>query len=360
MQLFKSMLTFALACAVLSGVAQADYRSEFKAYQQAFAAGDIAGALRHGEAAWRAAEAELGDQSQTAVLAYNYAFLAVGYTPSKAVEPYRRALELTRKGVGPLDVHDVALGLAEVELLLDLDDKAKAKALEKAISEWKAAGANPVANAAGALKMLATYEFRNRNYKAARDLSDDSIDYYKTAADSDPEALAESLIISGAARFTPQNRKTIDLVEASIRLNEAISLFGPQRDIDTFDRRLAQAVTFRATVEALAKSLDPNYLGETGSRISSPTTLEKEYNRLMEKRASDEEKFKAGWRWATPKPDYCSKPFDVERVPPKYPKELEKRLGVGSTMIGFDTNENKIIRTVILSDISGGPFSPRL
>ena len=39
--------------------AQADYRSEYKQYADAFNAGDIERALKHGEAAWRDAETEL-------------------------------------------------------------------------------------------------------------------------------------------------------------------------------------------------------------------------------------------------------------------------------------------------------------
>lgn len=52
--------------------AQESYAKHFQTYQAAEAAGDTAKAILAAEAAWQAAETELGDHELTGILAYNY------------------------------------------------------------------------------------------------------------------------------------------------------------------------------------------------------------------------------------------------------------------------------------------------
>lgn len=57
----KALFAAIAVAALVSGPAAADHESEYRAYMAALDAGDIATALELGEAAWRAAETQLGD-----------------------------------------------------------------------------------------------------------------------------------------------------------------------------------------------------------------------------------------------------------------------------------------------------------
>ena len=72
-----------------------DYKAEYKAYNAAIEAGDEAEAIKRAEAAWQAAETELGDNQTTAILAYNYASLIYDKQPEKTTAAINRVMALT-------------------------------------------------------------------------------------------------------------------------------------------------------------------------------------------------------------------------------------------------------------------------
>ena len=57
----------------VSSYAQNEHVVHYLAYNKALDDGDSIAATEHAEAAWRTAEAELGDHQTTAILAYNFA-----------------------------------------------------------------------------------------------------------------------------------------------------------------------------------------------------------------------------------------------------------------------------------------------
>ena len=108
------------AALILSGaaIAQDGVMDHYAAYQDALAEGRSDDAVRAGQATWRAAETEWGESRETGVLAFNIASLLVRLSRSEeAIEPARRALELSENGVAAEDVPEddaqIVLGLAE-------------------------------------------------------------------------------------------------------------------------------------------------------------------------------------------------------------------------------------------------------
>ena len=69
-------IVYALAAGALGGggtaaAQDAEYLIEYRAFRAALEAGDTVRATAHAETAWQAAEELLGDDPQTATLAYN-------------------------------------------------------------------------------------------------------------------------------------------------------------------------------------------------------------------------------------------------------------------------------------------------
>ncbi|MBB4658887.1 energy transducer TonB [Parvularcula dongshanensis] len=95
-------LAVLLAAFALSGAAAQDRRhlEEYKAYLAAQQAGDAAATTRYAEAAWRAAETELGGHETTALLAQNYLWEVLLRDPEEAEEAAARALALGEQGLG--------------------------------------------------------------------------------------------------------------------------------------------------------------------------------------------------------------------------------------------------------------------
>ena len=131
---------FTIFAAFLAGIggAQADYKSEYKEYMAAFSAGDIEGALDHGEKAWRAAEEEIGAKATTAILAYNFGRVAASSDPRKAAEAFSRALEITKGGEGALSPTDMELWIAIARNRIESTNDTRS-ALKEKLAAQKAA-----------------------------------------------------------------------------------------------------------------------------------------------------------------------------------------------------------------------------
>lgn len=97
--MLKMTTTFAL-CLALGGTALAQTPPEvlkaYKSYNAAMAENDFKSALKHGKAAWKAAESTLGESKTTGDLAFNYGFLAKSRGEAKdAIPALERAADLS-------------------------------------------------------------------------------------------------------------------------------------------------------------------------------------------------------------------------------------------------------------------------
>jgi hypothetical protein len=353
------LLKFTMIAAVLSLAslpALADYKAEYKAYMAAIEAGDLPAALKYGEAAWRAAETELGTAATTAVLAYNYAALAGPFLPERAIEPYERALALTLKGYGELSVIDIKVRIAEAEVRMNESAainvrKDRVDALEALLeSHPELATESPEAYARGWRTYAAQKLDFGRNPQARR-AADIAIAAASTLEPPDRQLYVDTLIIGAIARLTSKFRETQDVVEAVALLNRSFALFPPQKDIDSFDRQLAMAMSWRLSVYALALNLDSASF-RTGTRLVRGD----EFARALESvqtRPSPEALFK----WSAPLAQNCSTELSWEdRESPVFPRADLNKGNIGAIIIGYDLNESGIDRTVILSDFTGTGF----
>ncbi|NNU14953.1 hypothetical protein HK107_01275 [Parvularcula sp. ZS-1/3] len=96
--------------------AHADWKDSYRGYQAAAAVGDLGEAERYARDAWLGARKVLPPGETLAILAQNYAELAVSSNPEAAVAPLEEALSLGREGFGNgnLAVLTLEFMLAEV------------------------------------------------------------------------------------------------------------------------------------------------------------------------------------------------------------------------------------------------------
>lgn len=113
----KAMAAGLLAGAALWAGAGAQERPEhltaYKAYTDAKAAGDAEAARARSEAAWRAAERDVGDAEVTAILAQNHLLEVLWTEPEAAAAPAARALALGRAGMGLGNMTSTELAVAD-------------------------------------------------------------------------------------------------------------------------------------------------------------------------------------------------------------------------------------------------------
>ncbi len=326
---------------LLSGAALAaerGYLAEYQAYQTAFAAGDVGAALTHGEAAWRAAEAELGDHPTTAVLAYNYARLAFAYqhTAELAEHTYMRALNLSARGIGGLDQTEVAIGLAELRVIMRKDPLAASGELTRLLRERQAVGTAPSDVSAHAWKTLAGEHLRQSLFSTAAEYADLAASQASALTPPDQDVLIDALLFSAMARLSEpaSNRPAGHLELAVERLDRTIALFPMQRDIDSFDRRLALALAWRASVVAMAHS---------GDRANDPAELSALASLIPMAPEG--------------RPQNCPELQDaVSQTPMNFPASDLQKGNVGAVLFGLDLNNRGVERVVILGEPQGGGF----
>lgn len=333
------------AVVLAAGTASADYKAEYRAYMQAFNTGDVAGALAHGEAAWRAAEAELGDSETTAVLAYNYANLVTPYDSAKAIEAYGRALAITDKGIGALPRDEIELRLLSVRLRSALGDAAIAKQLRSKVDAARTGGAPASEGSARAYTALAVHYSRKGDRKNARAVADSAVRDMDSVGDYEKRLMGEALILGAIARVSDTRRDPEDVVTAAVSLDRAFTMFPPQKDIDAFDRLLGLAIAWRLGLSALMNSAGSAPQKQTGSRIAKGEDYRAAYEGV------DKSANPGAWfRWADGHEARCSLEWGF-KGPWGYSNEALNQESAGAAFIGFDVDDTRAIRTVVLGEV---------
>jgi hypothetical protein len=351
----RSILGAAAAvCVIAAAPALADYKSEYKAYMAAINSGDAGAALNHGEAAWRQAEAEIGDNATTAILAYNYAVLAADVYPAKGVEAFNRAIELaeTPAFAGAIPLQEALMRRAETRVRAEPDNDAFAKDLEALLSAADAGDATMIEAQAMGWRSLAAIRISEKKLDRARKAADVSVALSAKLDSPDPRLQREALFLAGLARIAGDMRTEQDVAEAIALFDRSALLFPPQRDIDHFDPLLAQAIAWRQSVKALAESYGGTPTIKLGSRLPDGEDLKAAYERADAKSALEEEFF-----WETPHPEIC-RTADIwsERKPPSYPTRALRKGGIGAILVGYDVDGTGVSRTVVLADFTEAGF----
>lgn len=354
--MLKRIAAVAIAAVIFVAPASADYKIAYKAYMAALDISDLAAAMRHGEAAWRAAETELGDHATTAVLAFNFANLVADFQPTKAGEAYARALAITEAGIGALAAPDLRVRLAEAKVRASADQprKEQKQLLELLDSLLEAhpalASESPEAHARG-WRTVAMLRMRSGQTPKSRRAADLAIESAAALDPIDGRLLAESLVIGAIARLSSTDRDDTDVIEAIALLDRSFPLFPPQKDIDSFDRLLAQAMAWRLSTNPIADSKD-SLRFTTGTRLVSSNDMKRAFERANIAR-SPQDMYK--WEPST----FAGCIGDIkwkERPSAEFPVQALNRGFIGSIIVGYDLNATGVERVVLLSDFPDAGF----
>lgn len=231
------------------------YLDDYKVYNAALENGDVEAAARHGYAAWQAAEAELGDDGLTAILAYNYGQLVLFSDAGNAAKALRRAETLRADGVADLPESELRLYLAFAEFALDDGASRKRKALREALFAIEAEGYPPNADISAMWLRLAKGDLEDERYRDAVESGAMAEAAIMAAIPDNKRVRIEALMIQAVATVIPYPRTVDDTLKAHQFFKRARMLFEPQKDIETFDPLLAQVVAWDQATRAAMLSL---------------------------------------------------------------------------------------------------------
>lgn len=352
--MFKRIAAAAIAALFWVVPASADYKSEYKAYLAAFDSGDLAAATRFGEAAWRAAESELGDHATTAILAYNYANLISEFQPSNASEAYDRALAITQSGLGSLSIADLKIRSLEAKARASAGSSPKDQrnlidGLESLLETNADLAAESPDVFARCWRTIALLRLNASQIPGARKAADLAVEFSTTLDPSESRLLAESLILGAVTRLTSRSVKGPEIIESVALLDRAIVLFPPQVDIDSFDRLLALAISWRLSVKPLSLALDEDAF-LTGSRLVSREDMRRAAEAAQENSTPDD-----FFSWVGR--STCAAALDwAKKTLPRFPTKALHKNNVGAIIVGYNVDDTGVEHAVLLSDFPGTGF----
>ncbi|WDI30204.1 energy transducer TonB [Hyphococcus flavus] len=309
------------------------YLDEYKLYQQAIEDGDPEAALRHGRAAWQAAEEELGDHNLTGILAFNYGQQALYTDAEAALEALRRADELAKAGIAELPKDDLALFLAYADFEIDDSSRRRAANLRNILEDIENSGATTTTDVAKMWLGLALSDVQNGRYNHAKKSAPSAEAAVVSVSPEDYRTRATTLILQGIPLLVPTPRHRREIQNSLELFETAIELFPPQKSIDDFDQILAQALAWEHAGHAAYVSDD--HRGEAHPEGSYEYTL-------FEPRMKSAEE--CGIEW-------------TNRSPPKYPPKALQRGYIGAIVVGYSLDDNdKVLEPRILAEVPRGVF----
>lgn len=337
-------LLLSLALILAAPAAHADHKSEYSAYRKALAAGDYFGAATHGEAAWRAAEKELGDTKTTAILAFNFAELVVINEPAKAVEPYSRARAISEKTKTAIAMEDIAVGSESAAFVLAPENKQRRIALEATLEARAAKKFPPSPVSVYGWILLCQFENRADDTPAALRYADRALaDANALGASAEKRLLRTALVYAGVLRVSIRTRNEESVGEAVQYLERSLRYFPPQKSIDEFDPLLARAIVWRAIVDALAKSTEEQ---EPETRILGKKTPD--FQKAIDRASDPGQLNRVSWLNGQ-KTDCPAIAWEV-MTKPKYPPAARRQGQIGASLIGFEMDGARVKRAVVLAD----------
>lgn len=222
------------------------YIDAFKDYSAALDRNDIPAAIGHGETAWEAAEAELGDNELTAILAFNYGSLVIMSDPDKGKKPLKRAEKLAKAGVAPLPMDKLKAYLAYVDYAAG-PDQASVNVVRPALDAIAVNGA-PALEDSFMWQNIAYTEAKQFRLWNAGPFAQGVIAALEGsgAAASGGSVLNNALMIRAASRLSGRERTPTNIALAHDDLDRIIETYGPQDSVEAFDPVLAEAYAWHA------------------------------------------------------------------------------------------------------------------
>lgn len=307
------------------------YLVEYRAYSAAVDAGDTAGAIEHGRAAWQAAEQALGDHRRTAILAYNYGRLIVFTDTTKALEPLERSLALAKAGIENFPLREVSVYASYARFVANGKKRGDARRLREALTGVGIDVAPPNADLAPMWLLLATDDTVDERYEKALESGRMAEAALRALNPDLVHPIANAIAIQGIARLVPYPREPEDVLAAHRHFERAIVLFPPQEDIDSFDPLFATIYAWDAAASAAMRTLG----AETSDWHRGPHALF----------AYQED------------PDIVCGPIDWDREAPEYPMRALHRGYLGAVFLGFRIGDDLRVTDVrVLAEVPKATF----
>ncbi len=314
--------------------AQKEHVKFFKQFNKALETGDDAAATEVGERAWRTAEEELGDNQTTAILAYNYAAHIYAVTPEQAIEPLERAIAIVGEGSGLFGAEPPALMLAFVRAVANDDDKKMKSGLRDRLEAFDTQNEDLTLLSGRGWLHVTRYEMDRKRYSQADDAATAALRHFAAFRELSPREYVNALLARGISKVAGSQRSNDDLIDANIDFTEAIEMFPPQQDIESFDPLLAAAVAWNAAVRSAAASDNPGR-AQLGSRF---------------RRDPPELDGIAYVKWAEPNPLYLDCEFQwAKRDAPRFPASASNRGYLGAVLVGYHIDGVKVAEARILA-----------
>lgn len=273
------------------------------------------------------------------------------YDRQKAIIAYERALKLTQLGIGEIPLADIELHIAIARAELDFADRKAARKLRSRLAALDAETAVSESAARG-WTAITLHEIEVEEFISAKESARSAV---RAAANLEPNArtnrlLAKALIYGAIARVAGKRatRTETNVMEAAEMLDRAVPLFPPPRDIDSFDRILALAISWRASISSLVESFrtNPSGLAADGADLSQALEYQSAKTRFELQ----------NWiAWQIARPPDCKLSW-IARLPPQFPQGALQDGIIGSTIIGYDVDDTGVTRTVVLAEPVGSGF----
>lgn len=322
-----------------SSIAQetATYQSEYSAFTQAIENGDREGAERHGRAAWQLAEETLGDHQLTGVLAFNYGQLVLFTDAKEARTALQRADQLQRAGFVNLPKEDLQLFLAFTKFMVDGERRRDVGPIRNQLDARIINGDKPTPEVAKIWLHVAFSDHEAKFYPAARKSAVIAERAIAEALPDDYRGRAQAIIIGAVSILIPQPRSIEEIQRAHNELTDAMRLFPPQKDIESFDPILAEVIAWDGLTFGAILSMNRNdYPDHENMDFDDPKN---QYPTFIEG-----EKSAAACNIA-----WSKSPID-------YPSEQARDAHMGAVVIGFDLPNDRPTNIKLLAEVPGKGF----
>ena len=349
----------AACAAVLLGAAQAQegktHLIAYKAFTEAQAAGDKEAVIRHGEAAWRAAEAELGPHETTALLAQNLVYEAIWTEPDIARPAAARALELGRDGLGLSN-----LSLPELEIAdayLQATEKRSGERRDRLTAALIAEDAPLTALRIGAAQRAANLLVDENDDEAAyvvttalaRELEDADDVPTGVLALTNMQRVVAMLAQKKYRSGLPTERLTVRadwkdrLKDAHVLIDHTAALFEPQEDIEDFDPLFAASYAWHSVIGALERTHK--------IEVSEDWTFEGRQMTFLPPAIAGRE--------SENEEPVC--PITWEERSLRYPRGAQRKGYIGGVLLGYHlTADGRVEDARILSEVPADRFGPAI
>ncbi|HEX7719018.1 MAG TPA: TonB family protein, partial [Woeseiaceae bacterium] len=293
-------------------------------------------ATAHAEAAWQAAEEALGDDAQTATLAYNYSRLVLFNDAHRARDALRRVNNLQEAGVSSLHAGELQLYSAYADFVVGGQRRRDADRVSELLTAWdtnRDLGSDLIVMW---LNLGQAY-LAERQFRRAQDTAERTEAVILETMPDNVHFRAQAVMINGVARLVTRNRTVGRTQAAHNEFSRAMRFFPPQKDLDSFDPLLARILAWDGAAQAALRSLGHD---------EYPDHSEPDYQELPRHPLFVHEELAD-----------CAEIEWAEKSAPRFPSEELRRGTIGSVYVGFALGEDLRVRDVrVMAEVPASNF----